>query len=121
MHGQVGDALRQNTLRVPEREPERELRPAVQDLESLLEGAEVGALLAREIRLLEHDEIGVDRVELRLQNAFGHRLGRDIRSVRESERRRQRHETRRRAAGAMYRSSSGARSFGSAVVALGAL
>ena len=94
VHGQVGEARVEGALGVAEREPERELRPAGKRFESAAEALEVDLLLAGEKRLLEDDELCVERVELRLQDALGDGVRRQAGAVRERERRRQRYEPR---------------------------
>ena len=71
--GQVAEPALECALRVAERQPERELRAAREQLERVCQPVEAGFVVARQERLLEHDELGFERVELRLQDAFGHR------------------------------------------------
>ena len=71
VHGQVGEPLLEQLVRAAERDPERELRPAAELLERSPELVQAAVLGPREERLLEHDELGVERVDLRLENALG--------------------------------------------------
>ena len=94
VHGQVGEPLLEQLSALPNVSQSASFGPPPSFSSASASGVEVAALRAREKRLLEHDELGVDRVDLRLQNALGRARGGDARPVRERERRRQRHETR---------------------------
>ena len=94
VHGQVGETLLEQPVRAAEGHPERELRPASELLERCGEPVQAAVLGARQERLLEHDQVGVERVDLRLEDAFGQRGRLDAGAVGERERRRQRHEPR---------------------------
>ena len=73
VHGQVGEALLEQPVRAAEGHPERELRAAAELLERSGEVVQAAVLGPRQERLLEHDELGVERVDLRLQDALGQR------------------------------------------------
>ena len=93
--------------------------PPAELLERGGERVQAAVLGAREERLLEHDQLGVERVDLRLEDALGQLGGRDARAVCERERRGERHEPRagQRCEVAPF---SGCASFGASFAALGA-
>ena len=92
--GKIGRALLEQRARVAEGEPDRELRSAREALERLGEVSEARRVLAREERLGQDDELGIKRVDRRLEHAFGHRLRRHPRASGEREGRGQRDEPR---------------------------
>ena len=94
--GQVAEPFLEQRVRTAERHPERELRPAGELLERGGELADAPGLGAREERLLEDDELRVERVDLRLENARRDRRRLDAGPVRKCVRRGQRDQARAR-------------------------
>ena len=91
-HGQVGQAAPEQRACVAELEPEREI--VAEPSERLREGVEIWALLAREERLRQDDELGLDALERGPEDAVRDLLRRQARALRERERRGERDEAR---------------------------
>src|SRR5205823_1742020 len=91
---QLGEPVPEQLARVAEGDLERERRPAGERVERLAKLGEPGRALARQERLAEDDELGVERVELGLQHRCREDLRRRPGSERERVRRRKRDDSR---------------------------
>src|SRR5207247_5607648 len=84
---QVREALLERLASIAERELQSELGAAGERAERLLELAGRSGLFAAEERLREHDQVGVECLDQRLEDVLGNRVRRHARTLGERERR----------------------------------